>query len=53
MKVFVYRKKDSKKLKTIKHVVCMYQSASMLVIDTEKHSYKFDTKEVKTTCYQN
>lgn len=53
MKVFVYRKKDSKRIKTIKNVVCVYQSATRLIIDTEKRSYTFSTDEVKTTIYQN
>lgn len=53
MKIFVYKKKDSKKIKVIKHVICVYQTANRLIINTEKRSYAFDTNEVKTTCYQN
>lgn len=53
MKAFVYRKKDSKRIKTIKNVVCVYQSANMIIIDTEKRSYTFSPREVKTTIYQN
>lgn len=53
MKVFVYKKSNSKKIRVIKDVICIYQYDTQLVVQTEKKSYTYNTKEVKTTCYQN
>lgn len=53
MKVFIYKKSNSKKVKVIKNVKCVYQYESRLIIDTDKATYTYNTKEIKTTCYQN
>lgn len=54
MKVFVYSKKTSKKIATITHVITVeieFEFITFITISGEKFS--FNTKEVKTTTYQN
>lgn len=53
MKVFIYRKDNSKKVKVIKHVKVVYETAGILVIDTEQETFTYNTKDIKTTIYQN
>lgn len=57
MKVFVYSKKTSKKIAEVKAVVsvnCPLEKGSKIVIQTESGEvFKFDTKTMKTTIYQN
>lgn len=53
MKVFIYRKGNSKKIKIIKNVKTVFETDGILVIDTENESYTYNTKDVKTVCYQN
>lgn len=53
MKVFIYKKSNSKKIRVIKDVKCVYQYDNLLTVQTEKKAYTYNTKEVKTTCYQN
>jgi hypothetical protein len=53
MKVFVYKKSNSKKVKVIKNVKVVFETDGILTIDTAKKTYTYNTKDVKTTCYQN
>ena len=56
MKVFVYSKKKSKKIAEIKHVcdVRACEVAEQILITTYSgETFSFNTKEVKTTAYQN
>lgn len=56
MKVFVYSKKTSKKIATIKNVVLIQavpgDGRIQIVID-DGEIFQFDTGNVKTTIYQN
>lgn len=55
MKVFVYSKKSSKKIAMITSVVAVEEHADSIITFTTKNGnvFSFDTKEVKTTTYQN
>lgn len=56
MKVFVYSKKTSKKIAEIKQVgnIMECEVAEQILITTYSgETFKFDTKDVKTTAYQN
>ncbi len=56
MKVFVYSKKTSKKIAEVKHVVTVQPptaSNKIILITESGEMFTFDTKEVKTTIYQN
>ena len=53
MKVFIYKKSNSKKVKVIKNVKVVFETDGILTIDTDKKTYTYNTKDVKTTCYQN
>ena len=53
MKVFIYDKSTSKKLRVIKDVKVIYESDNQLVIDTDNESLIFNKQRIKATCYQN
>lgn len=54
MKVFVYSKKTSKKIVTIVHVVAVEIEFESIIFTTASgEKFSFNTKEVKTTTYQN
>lgn len=53
MKVFIYSKKDSKKIKIITDVRVVFEVDDILVIDTENETFTYNKREIKTTCYQN
>lgn len=53
MKVFIYRKDNSKKVKVIKNVKVVFETAGILVVDTEHETFTYNTKDIKTTIYQN
>lgn len=56
MKVFVYSKKDNKKVATINHVEfvsCLETEAKISIVDENGFIYRYNTNEVKTTVYQN
>lgn len=56
MKVFVYSKKTNKKIAEIKQVcnVIECEREGLILITTYScETFKFNTKEVKTTAYQN
>lgn len=56
MKVFVYSKKTSKKIATVNNVRTIRETPSKCLISfitSSGENFCFDTKEVKTTTYQN
>lgn len=56
MKVFVYKKKDSSKVLELNDVVAVTTSKednSICIVDAKNRLYQYNTKEVKTTIYQN
>lgn len=56
MKVFVYSKKTSAKIAEIKNAVTVQEPAAsnkIIFITDSGEMFTFDTKEVKTTSYQN
>ena len=53
MKVFIYKKGNSEKVKVISNVKVVFECDNILTIDTEKETFTFDTRKVKATCYQN
>lgn len=53
MKVFVYDKLTSKRIRVIANAQQMYESDNLIVICTPRKTYSYQTKRVKTTCYQN
>lgn len=55
MKVFVYSKKTSKTIAVIKDVARVEESSNQTVtfITNSGEKFSFDTKQMKTTTYQN
>lgn len=56
MKVFVYSKKTNAKIAEIKNVVTVQEPSvgnKIVFITDSGEMFTFDTKEVKTTSYQN
>lgn len=56
MKVFVYSKKTSKKIAEIEQVGNIMEcdfASQILIITYSGETFKFNTKDVKTTAYQN
>ena len=56
MKVFVYSKTTSNKIAEIKNVVTVQEPSvgnKIIFITESGEMFTFDTKEVKTTTYQN
>lgn len=54
MKVFVYSKSDSKKIATITDVSSVaHEKESVVFTSKDGIEFRFDTKRVKTTSYQN
>lgn len=54
MKVFVYTKSNSKKIATITDVSAVSHSGDSVTFTSEDGvEFRFDTKKVKTTSYQN
>lgn len=55
MEVFVYSKKTSKKLAELNHIVnvAVTPDKTIYIQDEEGGLYSYDTREVKTTIYQN
>lgn len=54
MKVFVYSKNDSKKIATITDVSNVAHGKDTVVFTSKDGiEFKFDTRKVKTTSYQN
>lgn len=53
MKVFVYDKLTSKRIKVIENAQQMYESDNLVVICTQRKTFSYQIKRVKTTCYQN
>lgn len=53
MKVFIYDKSTSKRIRVIDNVQQMYESDKLIVICTPRKTFSYQMKTVKTTCYQN
>ena len=56
MKVFVYEKKKSKKILEVNDVVTVTtdnEDDTICIVDAKNRLYQYNTKEVKTTIYQN
>lgn len=53
MKAFIYSKKNSKLVKTLKNVIIVYSLPDILKIYTLDDEYNFDIHKYKTTIYQN
>ena len=57
MKVFVYNKKDSKKVSVLDNIVNVYSSEEkkkiILIPKGGEGNFVFNTREVKLTIYQN
>lgn len=56
MKAFVYEKKDSKKIAEILDVVNVIhdlEEGRIYIVNDKKRIFQYDTKNVKTTIYQN
>lgn len=53
MKVFIYDKSTSKRIRVINNAQQMYESGNLIVICTQRKTYAYQMKTVKTTCYQN
>ena len=56
MKAFVYEKKDSKKVLEVNNVVTVTtnkEDHTICIVDSKGRLYQYNTKEVKTTIYQN
>lgn len=56
MKVFVYSKKTNKKIATVNNVRTIRETPTKCLISfitSSSENFCFDTREVKTTSYQN
>ena len=56
MKAFVYDKKESKKVAELKNIVSVTEdkeSHSIYIVDSKNRLYQYNTKDTKTTIYQN
>lgn len=56
MKAFVYEKKESKKVLEIKDVVAVTTNEvdnTICIVDKKNRLYQYNTRDIKTTIYQN
>ncbi len=53
MKVFVYRKDNSKKIAEIHGVTSVTQTGNLIHFTNDNGTLTYHTKKVKTTIYQN